>query len=423
MEIYLLWIFFIGLVLNAFFAGYETGFVSSNIIRVRNLAEREKDSRAIRLLRFMEQPDRMIVLVLLGTNLALVTGTMALTNAVGSTFYATLIATPAFLIFGEVVPKSMFRLHPTRLTLGLLPVIRLFDVLLLPVVLPVTWLSRRFLTLVEAEQRDIRKMLTSQDDVRILIDESAEHGTIEAEEQEMIHSVMDLQTRTAKEVMVPRINIRALPETATRQELVVLLRESGHTRIPIYSQSIDQIIGVVSAFSLLTDTTPENPGIKRFLKPIMHVHDTIKLDELLKHMRDTRQSVAIVTDEFGGTDGLVTLEDILEEIFGEFHDEYDKEEPRMRRVGKQAFVLDARIPLEDAAEFMEVSLADEEVETVGGWVMHVTGRIPGKGEVVEHDRFRITILDGGPNFISSIRLEVVPEPEAAQDDSTGTKRS
>lgn len=407
MELYLFGLFLAGVLLNAFFAGYETGFVSSNIIRVRHLAEKEKDAAAKRLLGFMEQPDRMIVVVLVGTNLALVLGTMALTDMLNNnTFWATVIATPAFLVFGEVLPKSMFRLHPTRLTLKLLPVVRFFDVLLFPLVLPVTWLSRRFVALVEAEQRDIRQMLTSQDDVRSLVDESAQHGTIEAEEQEMIHSIMDLQTRIVKEVMIPRINIRALPETATRQELVALLKESGHTRIPIYRESIDEIFGAVSAFSLLTDRSPDRQEIERFIRPVLHVPDTMKLDDLLKQMRDTKQPMAIVTDEYGGTDGLVTLEDILEEIFGEFHDEYDKEQTRIRRVGKNAYVVDARIPLEDAATFMKVELADEQVETVAGWVMHLTGRIPGRGEVIDHERFRITILDGGPNYIASVRLEV-----------------
>ena len=407
MELYLFGLFLAGVLLNAFFAGYETGFVSSNIIRVRHLAEKEKDAAAKRLLGFMEQPDRMIVVVLVGTNLALVLGTMALTDMLNNnTFWATVIATPAFLVFGEVLPKSMFRLHPTRLTLKLLPVVRFFDVLLFPLVLPVTWLSRRFVALVEAEQRDIRQMLTSQDDVRSLVDESAQHGTIEAEEQEMIHSIMDLQTRIVKEVMIPRINIRALPETATRQELVALLKESGHTRIPIYRESIDEIFGAVSAFSLLTDRSPDRQEIERFIRPVLHVPDTMKLDDLLKQMRDTKQPMAIVTDEYGGTDGLVTLEDILEEIFGEFHDEYDKEQTRIRRVGKNAYVVDARIPLEDAATFMKVELADEQVETVAGWVMLLTGRIPGRGEVIDHERFRITSLDGGPNYIASVRLEV-----------------
>jgi len=405
MELYLLWIFAGCVLLNAFFAGYETGLVSSNLTRVRHLAEKERDAVALRLLRLMEHPHRIIVLVLVGTNLALVLGALAITDLLG-TYWAAAVAIPAFLIFGEVLPKSLFRLHPTRLTALLLPVMRVFDLLLLPLVLPLTWVSRGFVALVEAEQRDIRQMLTSQEDVRSLIDESAQHGTIEAEEQEMIHSIMDLQTRTVREVMVPRINIRALPETATRQELLALLKESGHTRIPIYRDNIDEIVGAVSAFSLLTDTTPEQQDITRFLKPLMHVPDAMKLDDLLQKMRADKQPMAVVTDEYGGTDGLVTLEDILEEIFGEFHDEYDKEQKRIRRVGKNAFVIDARMPLEDAVEYMGLDLVDEEVETVAGWVMHLTGRIPGRGEVIEFDAYRITILDGGPNFIASVRLEI-----------------
>jgi magnesium and cobalt transporter len=122
--------------------------------------------------------------------------------------------------------------------------------------------------------------------------------------------------------------------------------------------------------------------------------------------------VAIVTDEYGGTYGLITIEDILEEIFGEIHDEHDHEEPPIRQVAPNDFLVNARTPLEDASEALGVTIADEEVETVGGWVMHITGRVPQKGEVIVHDRFRITILDGRPNCVSSIRLEVRPEPPA-----------
>lgn len=408
----LLGLFLLGVVLNAFFAGYETGFVSSNPIRVRHMAEKENDLQAKRLLTYMEHPDRMITVVLLGTNIALVMGTMALTDLVRDPFWATVIATPAFLVFGEVLPKSMFRLHPTRLTLRLLPVIRFFEALLTPLVLPVTWLSQRFLALTEAEQRDIRTMMTSQDDVRVLVDESAHHGSIEPEEKAMIHSVMDLQTRRAKEVMVPRINMCALPETATRLELVAMLKDSGFTRIPIYRESIDQIIGAVNAFSPLTDTDSGNQDIKRFIRPVIHVHDTIRLDDLLTQLRAQKQSMAIVTDEYGGTDGLVTIEDILEEIFGEIQDEHDKEEMRIRKSGRNAYVIDARMPLEDAARFMELPIEDNEVETVAGWIMHAMGRIPNKGEVVDFGRFRATVLEGGPNYVASVRLEVLPTAEA-----------
>ncbi|QRN81557.1 MAG: HlyC/CorC family transporter [Nocardiopsis sp. BM-2018] len=404
-ELLGLLIFLLGVSLNAFFAGYETGFVASNPIRVRHKAERENDPAARRFLAYMESPDRMITLVLIGTNLALVMGTIAITRLAGPTL-ATLIATPMFLVFGEVVPKSMFRIHPTRLSLLLLPVIRFFDTVLAPAVVPVTWISRGFLRLVGEEQRDIRAIMTSLDDVRTLVDEGVHHGTIEPEEQEMIHSVMDLQSRQANEIMVPRIRIQALPETATRGELLSMFEETGRTRIPIYRGTIDEIIGVVNAFDVLMDPEPGTEDITRFIREILHVPDTLKLDDLLKAMRDARQPMAVVTDEYGGTDGIVAMEDVLEEIFGEIQDEYDKEERPIRKVGPHAYVIDARMSLDDAAAFMNIAIVDEEVDTVGGWVMHAVGRIPAKGEVIDFETYRVTVLNGGPNHLSSVRLEI-----------------
>lgn len=404
-----LMIFGLGVLLNAFFAGYETGFVASNPIRIRYLAERERQPNALRLLAYVEKPDRMITLVLIGTNLAMVMGTIALARALQNDLWSTLIATPAFLILGEVMPKSIFRIHPTRLALGFLPVISFFDAILAPVVIPVTWISQRFLSLLGGEQRDIRKLMTSLEDMRHLVDESASHGTIDLEEKEMIHSVIDLHTRQANEIMVPRIDIEALPESARRTELLSLLTETGRTRIAIYRETIDEIIGVVNAFDVLTDTSAHDESIRRYIRTVLHLPDSIKLDDALKAMRSAKQPMAILVDEYGGTDGLIAMEDILEEIFGEIHDEYDKMERQIRKVGKNAYVVDARASLWDLSERLKIQIVDEEVETVGGWLMRLTRRIPAKGEVIEHERFRITVLDGGDNHIASIRLEVLPE--------------
>ena len=421
----LLIIFFLGVLLNALFAGYETGFVASNPVRVRSLADNNEHTQAKRLLSYIEEPDRMLTVVLIGTNVALMMGTLGLSKLIDSLMLSptsqatadaaataalitTLIATPIFLVFGEVLPKSIFREHPTRLALQLLPVIRFFDLLFAPIAIPVAWLSQRFIRLMGAEQRDMN-MMRSTDDVRILVDESANQGTIEPEEQEMIHSVIDLQERFAKEAMIPRIDIKALASDASRKDLANLFQTSGLTRVPIYEESIDNITGMVNAFDLLTDTTPDDQSIRRFIKDIIHVPDSMRLDDVLQRLREAGQRIAVVTDEFGGTDGLITLEDILEEIFGEIADEHDKKKIEIQEITPNAWIVDARAPLEDLAQAMKITLADEEVETVGGWIMHIAGYIPAQGEMITHKNFQITILIGSPNAISRVRIEHRPE--------------
>lgn len=233
-------VFAAALVMSSLFAGYETGFVSTNPIRIRYLAEEEHMKRAIRFLHFAAYPDRMLSMLLLGTNLCTIIGTMAISRAMQSLtedyseLLAMAIVTPLFLIFGEVIPKSVFRTHPTRMTLALLPIIEFFYALLAPFHIPMAWLTRFLFKRAGGDKHYLSPLMSSRDDVRVLVDESADHGTIEPEERKMIHSVINLQTKLAREIMVPRIDMQALPETATREELLAIFEESGRTRIVIY---------------------------------------------------------------------------------------------------------------------------------------------------------------------------------------------
>jgi CBS domain containing-hemolysin-like protein len=426
-------VFLIALALQGLFAGYETGFVSSNPIRVRYLAEEEHSSRAARLLHYLERPAQMLTALLIGTNLMVVTCTVVVSfemkhldrflppnvTVVVDNIISTAILVPVMLVFAEIMPKSVFRVHP-NLTITLFPVIRIFYAILAPVAAPTAWATRGLLRLFGGASQSIPYLMSSREDVRDLVDESVDHGAIKPDEQEMIHSVIDLQATTAKEIMVPRIAIQALPDTATRSELVAMFVETGRTRIPIYHESIDHIVSVVSAYAILSDTEPEREDIGRFRRDIMHVPDTMRVDDLFQEMKKRRQHIAIVTDEYGGTDGLVTIEDILEEIFGEIQDEYDNEESPIHKLGPNAYVVDARTPLEDVAEVLGIPIADEEVETVGGWLIHVAGHIPSQGHVIEHDRFRMTVLAAGPSFVSRIRLEILSEPPSSREPKPGS---
>lgn len=407
--------FVLGVALNALFAGYETGFACLDRIRLRYLATEERNARAAYLLRQRENPDWMLTMLLVGTNIALIIGTLALTKLVRYEWLATVIATPVFMIFAEVMPKSVFRRHPDRLSLQFLGIIRLFNVVLAPIVAPIKLSSMGVLRALGAKKAEINPIMASEEDFRRLVDESAERGSIEREEQEMIHSIMDLETIAAKEIMVPRTDVDALPDTATREELVKLFIESGRTRIPIYHDTVDSIIGVVNVYDVLLDEMPENPDITRFLRQVLHVPDTMPADQLLQALKRADQHMAIVTDEYGGTDGLITLEDTLEEIFGEIHDEHDPRTERIQRVGPNSWVIDARVPLEDVSEALGVVIEDEEVETIGGWVLRAAGRIPQPGETVKPAGFRVTIIEGQENQITKIRLDALPQARRAAE--------
>lgn len=405
----------LAIVLNGLYAGYETGFVSADRLRIRFLSEEQKHARASVLLRHMANPDRMLTTLLVGTNLALVVGTMSITYCVEKEWLATLIAAPLFLLFAEIIPKSVFRRHPNRLSLALLPFIRVSEAVLAPFVYPTIVCFRGLHWLVGSPKRTINPLMSTEEDFRNLVDESAARGSIEPEEQEMILSVMDLPSIQAKEIMVPRIDIQALPDTATRAELVELFEKTGRTRIPIYHKTIDSILGVANVYDVLTDRELDRDDITRFATPVTHVPDTKPVDDLLQELKHARHHLAIVTDEYGGTDGLITLEDALEEIFGEIHDEHDRHRDMLQQVGPHAFVVDARMPLEDLCEEIGIEIRDDEVETIGGWVMRAAGRIPAQGEKLKHAGLRATILEGQTNQIVKIRLDVLPEARKEQD--------
>ena len=402
-------VFVLGVALNGLFAGYETGFISADRIRIRFFSEEEKNPHATKLLREMEKPEKMLTMVLIGTNISLIIGTMALQSIVHVAWLTALIAAPAFLIFAEIVPKSVFRRHPNVLSTALFPLMQGFALLLAPLTVPTLACVRILRWATGVGNDSTTRVMSTQQDLRNLIDESAAQGTIEREEQEMMHSVMDLQKRVAKEIMVPRIDIQAVPVDTSRKELLDLFMESGRTRIPIYRDTIDTIIGVANAHDLLLDSEPDNDDITRFAHEILHVPDTKPVDELLQELKRAPQHVAVVTDEHGGTDGLITLEDVLEEIFGEIHDEHDREPALIQRVGPNNFVVDARMSLEDLSEVIGIAIQDEEVETTGGWVTHLAGRIPLQGEKLKFGGFRITILEGHRNQVGKIRLDVLPE--------------
>jgi len=406
-------LFALGVLTNAFFAGYETGFLSVPRVRIKTLAEEEKNPNARRLLPYIERPERLITLVLVGTNLGMVMGSTALAeNPYIGSVIATFVATPLVVLFGEIVPKSMFRAHAVRAVLFFAPLIRISDFLLAPLVLPITWTSEYILRLTRADTGRARRFITSPEEIRTLIENTKARGEIQTEESEMIHSVMELSHRQAKEIMIPRTEIIALRDTATRQELVALLIQTGKTHIPLYRGTIDHIVGIVNVFDVLTDKDRTNPDILRFRKDVLHVPDTMPLDLLLDKMRRLRKPIAIVTDEDGITDGLISIDDILEEIFGKLPDEHDVEKPWVRRIGENTYVLDGRARLDEIAETLGIVLEAEDVETLAGWVMYHARCIPQKGETLILQGYRVTILEGTPNGILSVRLEPahVPEP-------------
>lgn len=409
----LLSIFIGGVLSAAFFAGYETGFISLNPIRVKNLFEKTHSRRARILLNYLDKPDELLIVLLLGTNFSVVIASIALSELLGRPFLSLLIATGVVLYFGEILPKTIFRVHPNSLCYFLVPAVAFFDFIFKPISIPLVWF---FSTALGSNHwfSSLQSLMRSPEDMKRLVEQGAEHGGIHKEESDLIHSVFDLQQKVAKEIMVPRIDICAVSSESTRDEVVQIFRENRYTRVPVYEETIDHIIGIVKAFDLIKDKDRNNQDIRRFLRPVMFITDATPLDEILKQMRRQHQTMAIVVDEYGGTAGLITLEDILEEIFGEIRDEHDQEELPIRQMGPGDYIVHARVSIEEFREVTKIDLSDDEVETIGGWLIKMVQRIPQKGEVLIAGPFRITILDGKPNCVTLIRMELQKKTQSPE---------
>lgn len=411
-------VFGLAILFQGLFAGYETGFILSkaNPIRVRHLAEEEGLPRAKRLAALLDNTEVVLIMLLIGTNLGTIAGTVALSRGLENFdptgILAVAIATPFVMIFAEILPKSVFQRHPVTLSLFFVGPMRFFHALFLPISYPMAKGISGMQRLGGAsDPATLSPLMSSVEDLRKLVDESAERGTLEAEEQRMIHSVMDLRETAAREIMVPRIDIQALPDTATREELMRLFAATGRSRIVIYQESVDHAIGVVNVYDVLLDDDPDAGDIARFLRPVKHVPDSIKIGDLLREMLAEQHHIALIADEYGGTDGLITVEDILEEIFGDIQDEHDNEERQLIQLGEHTFVVDARMNIDELNESVGLHLAAEGVETFGGWVTAQAGHIPTKAEVIECDGVRATVLEASVTHVNKIRLEVLPATE------------
>jgi CBS domain containing-hemolysin-like protein len=262
-----------------------------------------------------------------------------------------------------------------------------------------------------------RKRVT-EEEIQKLMDAGEEEGLINEEENEMIQSIFALGDTVVREIMVPRTDMAYVNVDATVHEVVSSIIACGHSRIPVFDGTIDNIVGLVYAKDLLRYWGMDESAVllKNILRPPYFIPETKNLEELLHEFKKQRIHLAVVVDEYGGTSGLVTIEDLLEQIVGDIQDEYDLEEEWLVEDAAGSVVVDARLPIEDLEEHFGIEIAREKFDTVGGLIFHLTGRIPAAGEEVESDTIRLTVLEADPRKISKVRItrltEKVEETEA-----------
>ena len=306
----------------------------------------------------------------------------------------TVLMSLLFIVFGELVPKTLALGHPDRVALALAGPIDMLGRILGPLVQLLTWLTRK---IAGGFGVDPSQAQISTSELKLIVERGGEQGILEAEEEQMISAVIELGERRLHEIMVPRTDMTALPVTASMDEVIDTFVREGHSRIPVYKDTIDEIVGILLAKDLLPflKGVDQKPNLRKLLRPPLFVPESMSIDDLLRKLQGRRIHLAIVLDEYGGTAGMVTIEDLLEEIVGEIQDEFDEEEPLTVRLSEDRARLDGRASVDDLGELFDLQLSgledSEEYDTVGGLIYHRIGGGPRPGDEVRLEEQGLTL--------------------------------
>ncbi len=429
--------------LEAFFVAAEIALVSVRRSRIDQLVE-EGNAGARRVRRLLDDPGRFLAVAQLGLTfigffasafaaVSLVDGLEGLMTGLGvpvgtaetvALVVVTIVLALFTIVFAELIPKSIALGSPERWALILSRPIDLLARLLGPIVTVLNgitrWVARSIGVDINAEAA------ISADELRLIVERGGEQGVLEAEEEQMINAVIELGDRRVHEVMIPRVAMAALPDNGTLEQAIDLVVEVGHSRIPVYHDSIDEIVGILYAKDLLPYLKPDagpRPALRKLLRSPVLVPESMTVDDLLHEFQRRKVHLAIVLDEYGGTAGLVTIEDLLEEIVGEIQDEYDVEEPMVERLSDHEARIDGRADVDELLELFDLDLKledAEEYDTVGGLMYHRIGGVPSPGDTVEVDGLHLEVETTDGRRVGKVLVTRRLDKGQRDDDSDGT---
>ncbi len=398
------------IILSGFFSGSETAFMSVNRVKIKDQANKG-DSRAIKVEKLLQDETKLLTTILIGNNLVNIAASAIATavaiNIFGSSGIgiATGVITLLILVFGEITPKSLGNSKSIKFS----KMTAAYFIWLQKLLYPLIYIFSIMIKVMVGENKLITSALLSEEEIKRFVNVSEEEGVIKETESEMIHSIFDFDDTVVREIMVPRIDIVAINKEASIIELVKLTVENGHSRIPVYKESIDDIIGLVYVKDLLTlileSKGQEDVKVEDFIKPIYFIPESKPINQLLAEMKRRKEHMAIIVDEYGGTSGLITIEDLLEEIVGDIQDEYDFEPKQIEIVNENEILVDGKVDIDDINEILPALLLDrDDYETISGFVLHHLGYFPQEGEDLEFDGLYIQIVKTREYKIEKIKI-------------------
>jgi putative hemolysin len=397
------------LVASGFFSASETALMTISKIDARHMVE--QDIKGAKLVaKLLEDPNKLLGSILVGNNLVNI-GASSLATLVAMKIFqsngagiATGVMTILVLIFGEITPKSISTQNAQKVAVFVAPIINILTFLLNPIVKFLMAITNTFLHLLGIKLDKVKPFIT-EDELRTIVTVSHEEGVLEEEEKQMIYNVFGFGESYTKDVMIPRTDMVAIDAESTYEEIIALYKEEQFSRMPVYEETQDNIIGVFYIKDLLLNpVSPSSFKVTDFLREAYFVHEFKRIDELFKEMRAKKVGMAIVIDEYGGTSGLVTVEDLIEEIVGDIDDEYDIAEDNFVKVSENEYLVEGSSRLSEVNEVLGLDISSNEFDSIGGFIIGLLDRFPDEGEQVSHDNVTYIVEETFNNRINKLRI-------------------
>lgn len=400
------------LILSGFFSSAETALTTVNKIKIKTMAD-DGDKKAQRVLNVITRPKKMLSAILIGNNIVNLSASSLATALAIDVFgsvgagIATGILTILILIFGEITPKSVATSYSTRLSLLFAPVIAGLMWVLTPVIVIINFLSGLFIRLFGIDP-DFKDDTITEEEIRTMVDVSHEKGQIEGDERTMIHKVFDFSDACAKEIMIPRIDMTMVDADITYQELIAVFKQDMFTRLPVCEPDSEKIIGMVNMKDFLGLTPGEDFSVRNYLRDVYFTYEMKNVSDLFDEMRDESTTVSIVLDEYGDLAGMITVEDLLEEIVGEIRDEYDEdEEDPLVRLNSREYQVLGSMNLEDLCEIVPLGFTSDDYDTIGGYIVGCFDHFPKAGETyLSENGVIVRVLAVDKKRITKLRIKL-----------------
>lgn len=404
------------IILSGYFSATETAFSSLNKTRIKYMAEKGS-KRAKRTLQLAENYDKLIATILIGNNIVNITtasiGTLLFVDLMGQELGATVstvVVTIVVLIFGEITPKSIAKDYPERFAMFSAPMIGALLWLFTPLNFLFSLWKKLVALLFHSDEED--KM--SQEELLLLLEEVEQEGAIDKSEGTLLRNAVEFGDLEVQSILTHRVDLEAVEVNATKEEIAAKFTETRFSRLLVYEETIDKIVGVLHLKDFY-DCMGINPKpLREIMTPPLFIHQTEKVDDLLQLLKSSKSHIAVVIDEYGGTLGIVTMEDILEELVGEIWDEHDEVEEPFRQLSENTYLVDCTVTLDDFCDFFDVE-SDSESVSLGGWIMDQMQRIPEKGDQFTYENLTITATEIDDHRIEWVTVEVAPKEENEEE--------